>query len=100
MKIYIVQNIKTKEILKVSEKNKNGLALLFNTALANWETKGSKEWQKYCEKYKTMEEYDMHLDRLEELERKEFFSNLVENNNKYNVLYQIVKVKESEKERA
>jgi hypothetical protein len=100
MKIYIVKNNKTKEILKISEKNKNGLALLFNTALANWEMKGSQEWKKYCEKYPTMQEYDMHLDKLEELERKEFFSNLVENNNKYNVLYQIVKVKETEIERA
>lgn len=99
MKIYIIKNLKTKEITKVSEKNKNGMAMLFNTALSNWETKGSQEWKKYCAKYTTVSEYDKHLEVLEEKERKEFFSNLVENNNNYNPFYKIIKVKELDKER-
>lgn len=96
-KIYIVENQKTKQKMKFSENNRKGLALLFYTALANWETKGSKCWQEYAEKYPSQKDYDKHLDDLEIRERKEFFSNLVENNNNYNVLYKIVAVKEKDK---
>ena len=97
MKYYIVENQKTKQQIKIGEKDRKGLALLFYTALANWETKGSKCWQEYCEKYPSQKDYDKHLDDLEIRERKEFFSNLVENNNNYNVLYKIVAVKEKDK---
>ena len=99
MKIYVVKNLKTNEVIKIGEKNRNGLSILFNTALSNWETKGSKEWQKYVEKYPEIKDYDMHLDKLEELERKEFFGNLVENNNNYNPFYKIIGVEEKEQER-
>ena len=36
---------------------------------------------------------------LEKDERKEFFSNLLENNNEFNPFYKIVRVEEQEKER-
>lgn len=99
MKKFIIQNQKTGEKMTVGEKNRNGLAMLFYTALANWEIKGCECWEKYCEKYKTVEEYDKHLDNLEKEERKEFFANLLENNNKYNNTWKIIQiVKEEEKE--
>lgn len=99
MKKFIIQNQKTGEKMTVGEKNRNGLAMLFYTALANWETQGCECWKKYCEKYKTIEQYDKHLDNLEIEERKEFFANLVENNNKYNNTWKIIQVvKEEEKE--
>lgn len=99
MKKYVIENQKTGEKMTIKENNRNGLALLFYTALANWETKGSKSWQDYCKKYPTIEQYDKHLDNLEIAERKEFYSNLVENNNKYNNTWKIVDtILEEEKE--
>lgn len=99
MKYYIVENQKTKQKIKFSEKNRKGLSMLFYTALATWETKGSKCWQEYMQKYPQPKDYDKHLDDLEIRERKEFFSNLIENNNKYNAVYKIIAVKEKSNER-
>lgn len=99
MKIYTIENQKTKEQQKFAENNKKGMALLFYTALANWEMKGSKCWQEYCEKYPEPKQYDKHLEDLEKKERQEFFGNLIENNNNYNVLYKIIKVEGKEQER-
>ena len=99
MKIYVVENQKTKEIVKVGETNRKGLAMLFYGAIANWEV-NSKSWNDYCKKYPNIEDYDRHLDNLEIQERKEFFSNLVENNNKYNYRFKIISVElAEEKER-
>lgn len=95
--MYYVENQKTKQKMKFSENNKKGLVLLFYTALANWEMNGSKCWKEYVEKYPLPKDYDKHLEDLEIRERKEFFSNLIENNNNYNVLYKIVAVKEKDK---
>ncbi len=96
IKIYIVENQKTKQKIKFSEKDRKGLSLLFYTALANWEMNGSKCWADYCKKYPSQKDYDRHLEDLEIRERKEFFSNLVENNNKYNAVYKIVDIKTKE----
>ena len=99
MKVYTIENQKTKEQQKFAENNKKGMALLFYTALANWEMNGSKCWKEYCEKYTDTKSYDKHLEDLERKERQEFYSNLVENNNTYNMQYKIIKVEEKEQER-
>ena len=91
MKIYVVENQKTKEIQRIGENNRKGLAMLFYGALANWETK-SKSWNEYVKKYPKIEDYDRHLDTLAEQERKEFFSNLLENNNAHNFRFKIIAV--------
>ena len=99
MTYYVVENVKTKEQFRFAENNKKGLALLFYTAMAKWETQGSKCWAEYCKKYTDIKSYDKHLEELERQERKEFFENFVENNNKYNVQYQIIRVENREQER-
>ena len=98
MKIYTILDTRRKVEFKASENNRGIMNMLFTTALSNWETKGSECWLKYCEKYPTIEQYDKHLDNLEKDERKEFFSNLLENNNEFNPFYKIVRVEEQEKE--
>ena len=98
MKTYYVENQKTKEIIKVGETDRKGLAMLYYGAIANWETH-SKSWNAYCKKYPKVADYDKHLDNLEIQERKEFFSNLVENNNNYNYRFKIIKVEEMEREK-
>ena len=99
MKIYTILDTRRKVEFKASENNRGIMNMLFTTELSNWETKGSECWLKYCEKYPTIEQYDRHLDNLEKDERKEFFSNLLENNNEFNPFYKIVRVEEQEKER-
>lgn len=94
--MYYVENQKTKQKFKFGEKNRKGLSLLFYSALANWEMNGSKCWQEYCKKYPLAKDYDKHLEDLEIRERKEFFENFVENNNKYNTIYKIIAIKEQE----